>query len=379
MKSTYLKYIFWALVLLASLPSYAQFTETTHYNKAGGKCLADTATYYQTAESVSKKAAFRTIKAYYTSNNQLKYAGEELLVSSGNMSAYDEAHFSVKQVRLEMSNNSRRVKYYVKEGLWTYYYENGQKEEEVTFSKGVKIDTMLTWYEDGQQKERWSCQKDGLRLTQKWHEDGEVMISNGTGTWLEFYENRRLKAKGEVKLGRQVGGWKSWHDSGELLHWFTIRQGEFVGKEEIFARNGQKTFETTFVPQGESTSYIYWDTLGVITSHFKNMPSIEGNSAYWKTDWGKREPIPLNINDVRKKVGYPDIARDAGIEGAVIVRLLVDHHGNTIRSIMVESPHRILGNAVEKQVLKIKFMPAIVEGEIAKFWVNIPFRFKLMN
>ncbi len=91
------------------------------------------------------------------------------------------------------------------------------------------------------------------------------------------------------------------------------------------------------------------------------------------------EPQPLNMDDVRKIIGYPDIARDAGIEGQVVVRVLVDEQGNYRKHKMIKKVHPILADAVEKNLHKLKFSPAIQGNKPIKFWVNIPFRFKLMN
>jgi protein TonB len=91
------------------------------------------------------------------------------------------------------------------------------------------------------------------------------------------------------------------------------------------------------------------------------------------------EPQPLNMDDVRKIIGYPEIARDAGIEGQVVVRVLVDEKGNYRKHKMIKKVHPILAEAVESNLKQLKFSPAIQGNKPIKFWVNIPFRFKLMN
>ncbi len=91
------------------------------------------------------------------------------------------------------------------------------------------------------------------------------------------------------------------------------------------------------------------------------------------------EPKPLNMDEVQLLIGYPDVARDANIEGQVVVRVLVDEHGNYRKHKMVKKIHPILAEAVENNIHKLKFSPAIQGGKPIKFWVNIPFRFKLMH
>ncbi|MDB4285912.1 energy transducer TonB [bacterium] len=91
------------------------------------------------------------------------------------------------------------------------------------------------------------------------------------------------------------------------------------------------------------------------------------------------EPKPRNMDDIRKMIGYPEIAKDAGIEGQVVVRVLVDKLGNYKKHKVIKKVHPILAEACEKQVPKLKFTPAIQGGKPIPFWVNIPFKFKLLN
>jgi protein TonB len=91
------------------------------------------------------------------------------------------------------------------------------------------------------------------------------------------------------------------------------------------------------------------------------------------------EPQPLNMDDIVAIIGYPDVARDANIQGQVVVRVLVDEKGKYRRHKMVKRVHPILAEAVENNLHKLKFSPAIQGNRPIKFWVNIPFRFKLMN
>lgn len=95
--------------------------------------------------------------------------------------------------------------------------------------------------------------------------------------------------------------------------------------------------------------------------------------------FAEEEPKPVNMGDIQKLIGYPQIARDAGIEGNVVVRVLVDKAGNYNKHKIITQVHPILTKAVEEHIQKLKFTPAIQGGKPIKFWVNIPFNFKLLN
>ena len=61
-----------------------------------------------------------------------------------------------------------------KDGLWTSWYENGQKESEETFKDGKRDGLGTWWYENGQKKEEVTF-KDGEMISgKKWNKDGSV-------------------------------------------------------------------------------------------------------------------------------------------------------------------------------------------------------------
>ncbi|MCI4668112.1 MAG: energy transducer TonB [Bacteroidia bacterium] len=95
--------------------------------------------------------------------------------------------------------------------------------------------------------------------------------------------------------------------------------------------------------------------------------------------FAEQQPKPINMDDIKKLIGYPQIARDAGIEGNVVVRVLVDKKGNYKDHRVINQVHPILAKAVEAKLPNLKFTPAIQGGKPIQFWVNIPFNFKLID
>lgn len=92
-----------------------------------------------------------------------------------------------------------------------------------------------------------------------------------------------------------------------------------------------------------------------------------------------QEPTPVNMNDIRTAIGYPAEAIEQDIEGQVVVRVLVDEKGAYVKHKTIKKGHPILAEQVEKHIDKLKFTPAIQEDNPIKFWVNIPFSFKLLD
>lgn len=92
-----------------------------------------------------------------------------------------------------------------------------------------------------------------------------------------------------------------------------------------------------------------------------------------------KEPRPKNIEEIKRLVGYPQIARDAGIQGQVVIRVLVDKQGRYKKHKVVNVIHPILSQAIEKHIDKIQFVPAHKNNNPVQFWVNLPFNFKLLD
>lgn len=90
-------------------------------------------------------------------------------------------------------------------------------------------------------------------------------------------------------------------------------------------------------------------------------------------------PAPINMNEVQQVIGYPYAAIQANIEGYVILKILVDENGDYLKHIVLTSPHPILLKAVEEQVSNLKFTPAYQGGKTIKYWLVVPFKFKLAD
>jgi protein TonB len=82
---------------------------------------------------------------------------------------------------------------------------------------------------------------------------------------------------------------------------------------------------------------------------------------------------------IQKNLKYPEIARKAGIEALVIVGVLIDEKGNSIKTqVMNEVGHKIgFEEAAQAAVMAVKWRPAKQRDKPVKVWVSIPVRFML--
>jgi periplasmic protein TonB len=91
----------------------------------------------------------------------------------------------------------------------------------------------------------------------------------------------------------------------------------------------------------------------------------------------EKEPS-LDYEKLKKSVIYPDIARRAGVEGKVIVRVLVSANGKVKKTLIEYSDSELLNEAAVKAIIDYgTFTPAIQNGQPITCWVSIPITFQL--
>jgi protein TonB len=89
-------------------------------------------------------------------------------------------------------------------------------------------------------------------------------------------------------------------------------------------------------------------------------------------------PEALNMKAFSKRVGYPPLAKEAGIQGKVLIRALVDTNGTVMQHVVIRNPHNVLTTEVEKHLGMLKFSPGVASNQRkVRVWVNLPVDFRL--
>lgn len=99
---------------------------------------------------------------------------------------------------------------------------------------------------------------------------------------------------------------------------------------------------------------------------------------------GVQQPGPLQMAYPRYRLNsppaYPGLARKRGLEGKVVLHVLVNKEGRVDDlEIEVSSGFTLLDRAAEKAVRKWLFEPARKGAEKVTMWVRVPVSFKLKN
>lgn len=124
-----------------------------------------------------------------------------------------------------------------------------------------------------------------------------------------------------------------------------------------------------------------WETTG---------PSTEGTGTPTVTNVQREEVIPsseefivadkipnVDLTLLQKNVVYPEIALRAGVEGKVILQVLVLSTGKVSTVNILTSESEMLNDAAIEAVKKTPFTPAIQAKNSIACWVTIPISFRI--
>ncbi len=74
---------------------------------------------------------------------------------------------------------------------------------------------------------------------------------------------------------------------------------------------------------------------------------------------------------------YPELAKRAGVEGKVYVKILVDTSGIPLKAVVIKSSDKIFNQVSIDAVMKFKFSSALKDNKPVAVWVVIPFKYTL--
>jgi protein TonB len=90
----------------------------------------------------------------------------------------------------------------------------------------------------------------------------------------------------------------------------------------------------------------------------------------------EKAPVAVNLGAIKSSMRYPEIARQSGIEGRVVAKVLVGTDGSVIKVGGISGPE-VFHDEVSDKVMGLTFDPAMQGGQKVKCWVSVPFSFTL--
>jgi protein TonB len=101
----------------------------------------------------------------------------------------------------------------------------------------------------------------------------------------------------------------------------------------------------------------------------------------------QKEPSPndsiktdqAHLNQIQRNVIYPEMARRAGVEGSVVVKVLIGKDGRPKpgKFIIEKTPSELLNLGAVNAIMSEVFPPATENGEPIETWLEIPVEFKI--
>ena len=178
-----------------------------------------------------------------------------------------------------LSDNGKRV-------TW---YTNGKRKDLVTLKEGKLDGDWFSWYEDGNLLAVRNYTENYYDL--EWIEyfpsgqiklKHEYSIGSPSGVWEKYFEDGTIMWRGRVDGSNQdgdhnqVGEWKSWYKSGQLMTKGSYNEaGERVGEWFRWRKNGDIFFENKFGDVAESRCVTYYSRSGKKIESFDPYPDLE--------------------------------------------------------------------------------------------------------
>ena len=103
-----------------------------------------------------------------------------------------------------------------------------------------------------------------------------------------------------------------------------------------------------------------------------------GVSGFAQEEKLDKYPEPVGgIEAMIKNVVYPVSAKEAGIQGKVFVKALIDEQGNVTETSILKSVNEDCDKAALDAIKKTKFTPGFKDNKPVKAEITIPVMFKL--
>lgn len=91
-------------------------------------------------------------------------------------------------------------------------------------------------------------------------------------------------------------------------------------------------------------------------------------------------PEPIGgMEAIYRRVTYPEIARETGIEGRVVLQFIVDERGNVVNPIVIRGIGGGCDEAALDAIQDVKFKPGLQRGRPVKVQFQLPIVFRLQK
>jgi TonB family protein len=119
------------------------------------------------------------------------------------------------------------------------------------------------------------------------------------------------------------------------------------------------------------------DTTGPSFSDEAEAPDGSSQTALQGTNVDNPPKLVGGMTAVRESIVYPEMAKEAGIEGRVVVQFVVDEEGSVTHPTVARGAHELLNKAALETIKSQTFNPGRKEGEPVPVQMSFPVTFRL--
>lgn len=309
------------LFFLTVLCSISAFSQTTNDKKVFLDSL-----YKETAEGNHKY--YRIIKDYGLTKDTYKF---ETYTKNG-----------VKRIEGTVSDKETLTR----EGEFLWYYENGNKEILVTYSKSIPIGKEIKWYENGNKKTEAFYTDENVktgrnfRVDQYWDTKGNHTVIDGNGVYT--IDDEYSTFSGNLKNGFKDGVWKC----------------NYLKIDESF---------TEIYDNGNLVSGVFTDSDKTTHEYFQlevQPKPIKGMQDFYNY-FGQNIKMPKRIKN---------------ITGKILIEFVIDKEGKIVEPKIVKS----LDPELDQQAIAVlmryeNWIPGQQRGQNIRCRYSLPLNFKPGN
>ncbi len=174
-----------------------------------------------------------------------------------------------------------------KRGKLTAYYENGSLISKGTMTKSEMTNTWLFYYENGNKWQEIAFSPK-QKIINMWTTDGKQLVLNGNGNVEERNNEGKLLSQGTVKEGIKIGNWKYYYSNEKLkeeifyegdlpiiTNFWDIEGNQLItngnGKYISYYDESKNVFETGMIVNGKRDGYWEgsYDLKGIVLKHMQ--------------------------------------------------------------------------------------------------------------
>lgn len=230
----------------------------------------------------------------------------------------------------------------------------------------------------------------------KWIVDLKDSIREGEAKF--FFENGSLEEERNYVNGKVNGLIKKYNEQGKLSETINVMEGKREGPTSLFDSAGVYLTDLDYKNGKRIMEEDPWDILNekrskivvkkvkkqILRKKESSVPvppvteeeEIVDAPLYYINPEVMPEPVG-GIESIYKRLRYPSVARQKGIEGTVKVSVLIDEYGEVKNAVVAEGIGFGCDEAARTVVYYTKFKPGMQRGKPVTVQTVIPVEFRL--